>query len=483
MDFYKIPSQKLAGQVREDPALLDEIFAMLSHFHNEVEDLNIFILFDPENIQKEMTFLKEKIAKGKSLSLAGVPVSLEDNICTENIATTCGSKMLSTYKPPFNSWASEKLQEAGAILAGKTNLEEFGVGCRGNSSFYGAAKNPWDQQRIAGKGAAAAVSTLMLPLSIATDTIGELRQAASYCGVIGFRPTYGRVSRRGVIEYASSMAQLGIISRKTSDLAAALEIISGPDPQDPTSMKGEVPSYRASLQNEEKVFKIAVPDNWDQAPGMEKDVKECFLEQLHNLTAGRVQVEYIPLRYFHKAYLAAAVISAAEAFSNLANYDGVRFGYRGEGKSLQDMYIKSRSEGFSSKLKQFLTFGALVSSGKHYEDYFLKSQRMRTRIKNELADCLERYDLLLTPTTPFTAPLAKPDTEPDQLADPALFYTAAASLAGLPALTFPLYTSVKRPAGLQFMGKAGDEASLLQISALLEERGISLSFPNPGSIK
>jgi len=483
VDLYKMSAQKLASQATKDPAVLDKVFAMLSHLYQETGDLNAFNFFDLENIKKQIALIKNKIAEGKQLPLAGVPISLGDNICTENIKTTCSSKMLANYEPPFDSIVNKIIEESGAIMAGKTNLEEFGLGCNGSSSYYGIAKNPWDNKRVAGSGAAAAVATLISTLSLATDTAGELRQSAAYCGVMALKPSYGRISRRGIIEYASSMEQLGAIARRTEDLAVALELISGPDQQDSTSLNKESPSYISSLNKARENFKIAVPDNWDQAPGLEDEVEECFREQLENLNTEIFQVEYVSLRYFQKACLAASIINAAEAFSNLANYDGVRFGFRYEGKSLQDMYFKSRSEGFSSKMRQYLTLGALVSSGKYYEDYFLKSQRLRTLIKKELEECLEHYELLLTPTSPFTAPF--PSAEPDtgQLPDVASFYTAAANLAGLPALSFPLYTFSKRPAGLQFIGKFDEETTLLKVSSVLEEEGISLKFTKPGSME
>lgn len=482
MNLRDITAAELTAQVTDNSGLLKKLSESLYDLHEKGRDLNVFISFDKQHLEQETAALAARLARGERPSLAGIPAVLADNICTVFYPTTCASKMLAEYRPPFSARLVESLQQKGALITGKTNMEEFGLGCSGNSSHYGVAKNPWEAERTAGSGAAAAVSTSSALLAFATDTVGELRQSASFCGVLAIRPSYGRISRSGVIDYASSMEQVGVAARTTTDLALALEAAAGPDPRDPTSLKAEAPPYASLLESGEGKLKAAVPESWDRASGLEDGVKDCFQSELEQIKAMGIEVDFVELKHFREAPLAAAVISAVEAFSNLANMDGVRFGCRGSAASLQEMYTVSRSEAFSSKLKKFIGFGALVSSEKYYRKHFLKSQRMRTRIKDELAACLEEYDLLLTPTTPFAAPLAGGSLDAFHLLDPANFYTAAPALAGLPALTFPVYTDDGLPAGLQLIGETGDETALLRASLRLEKGRSPLKFPEPGSM-
>lgn len=355
-------------------------------------------------------------------------------------------------------------------------MEEFGIGCSGESSYFKGVKNPWNTKHTAGNGAAAAVLTGVVNFSLASDVRGELRQAASYCGVFALKPTYGRISRRGLLDSASSLENIGLMAGNTMDLAAALTAVAGHDPHDVTSLRSEAPDYISLLEGNSKELQAAVPENWQDAPYLEDELKDIFQGQLKKLEELGIKIHFVQLPHFQHSSLTATIISAVEAFSNLANYDGVRFGYRAEGRHLQEMYTLTRSEGFSSKLKKFLTFGALVSSAKYYNDYFLKAQKLRSVITKELEDCLQRYDLLLTPTTPFRAP--GPGILPgrEELPDPAGYYTAAANLAGLPALTYPLHTK-GLPYGLQFTGKKEDELTLLKAALLLENEN-TLAFPN-----
>ncbi len=404
-----------------------------------------------------------------------VTFALADNICTTELKTTCASPMLKDYQPPFGSSAALKLKEKGALLVGKTNMDEFGVGTWGKSSYYGAVKNPWNEKHTAGSGAAAAVASGAVTVALATDRWGELRQSAAYCAVMGLKPTYGRVSRSGLIDCAPSLEQLGIIAGNTVDLATALEAISGNDPQDPTSYKGDVPSYTDLLQETTGTIKVAVPGGWADDPYITKEVKEAFSHGLSRLNKTYFQVETVALPHLRHSLITAVIIGAVEAFSNMSNYDGIRFGLRAKGSHLQEMYRLTRTEGFSSEVKQFLTFGALISSGKYYKDYFVKAQKMRTIIKREIDECLQQYDLIITPTTPFKAPPlgggVKGSNE-SLLPDSAASYTAAANLAGLPAMTMPLPsrgTDTLPTAAFHFTAKAWDETLLLQAAQLLEK--------------
>ena len=429
---------------------------------NKLKNLNAFIS------------LSSAEKTGETEPAGAITFALADNICTTELKTTCASFMLKAYQPPFGSSAAQKLKEKGALLVGKTNMDEFGVGAWGKSSYFGAVKNPWNEKHTAGSGAAAAVAGGAVTLALATDRWGELRQSAAYCGVMGLKPTYGRISRRGLIDCAPSLEQLGIIARNIADLASALETISGNDPQDPTSYKGDVPSYTDQLQERVRTIKVAVPESWADAPYMTKEVKEAFANGLGRLNKTCFQVETVALPHLRQSLITAVIIGAVEAFSNMANFDGVRFGLRAKGNHLQEMYRLTRTEGFSSEIKQFLTFGALISSGNYYNDYFLKAQKMRTIIKKELDQCLQQYDLILAPTTPFKAPLLGDGDNVNNeslLPDSAASYTAAANLAGLPAMTFPLPspgTDRLPTAALHFTAKAWDETLLLQTARLLE---------------
>ena len=477
MDLPNSSIQQLKTKINENTSFLDELGESVSHRSSKVQEkYNAFISFDPQLIADEIDVIKNKVHSSKNLSLLGVPFALGDNISTSEQKTTCASKILSAYQPPFDARVTSILKEKGAIVAGKTNMNEFGVGCSGDSSFFKAVKNPWDTKNTAGNGAAAAVLTGAVKLSLASDAVGELRQAASYCGVMALKPTYGRISRRGLLDYASSLEQIGIISNNTRDLAAAMEALFGYDQEDVSTLDAEVPAYTLMLDNTSSKIQAALPEDWSDAPFLQDDIKILFQEQIGKLQDLGIKIDLITLPHFRYASTAAAIISAVEAFSNLANYDGIRFGYRGEAKHLQEMYTQTRSEGFSSKLKKFLTFGSLISTANYYNDYFLQSQKMRSVITNELDTCLQKYDLILTPTTPFTATsLDHNSTFNGNLPDPACYYTAAANLTGLPALTFPV-NGAGLPFGLQFMGKRENEVELLKTALLLEQE---LSFQKP----
>ncbi len=473
MSGDKLTAAELAASIKEGALQLTEHGENVSRLCTKAQsEFNIFINFNPNDITKESERLAGKVGSGAELPLAGVPFCLADNICTLELKTTCGSRMLASYRPLTEDGAVRRLKEKGALLAAKGNMDEFGIGAGGRNSFFGAIKNPCNPEHTGGSGAAAAVASGAVSFSLATDRCGELRQAAAYCGVLGLKPTYGRISRQGLIDSAPSMEQAGIIARQTKDLASALSIVCGADPQDPTSSSCGVPDFNALIEEKPRSVKIALPYLWDDLAALEGEVKDAIAALLCRLEGNYFSLETVPLEYFHHASTTAAMISAVEAFSNLSNYDGVRFGFRGESKHLHDMYRQTRTEGFSSNLKKFLTFGALISSGKYYHDCFLKAQKMRSLIKDELEKCLLQYDLLVVPTVPFKAPLLGSGISP-LLPDFAAYYTAAASLAGLPALTFPLKDPAQKGglpvAGLQLIGKAWDEKTLLQVSLLLEE--------------
>lgn len=444
---------------------------------SKLNKFNAFIAINLAVMNNEPEQLAAKTPVSEATLPAGTTFALADNISTSALKTTCASYLLEDYQPPFDSTAAQKMEAKGAMLVGKTNLDEFGVGAWGKSSYFGAVKNPLNVKHTAGSGAAAAVASGAVSLALGADRWGELRQSAAYCGVIGFKPTYGRISRSGLIDCAPSLEQLGIIARDTAGLAAALETISGGDLKDPTSYAGAVPPYAKLLQEKAGNVKAALPTGWTDAPHLTAEIKEAFNERINGISKNAFPVETVSLPHLDQSLITALIIGAVEAYSNMSNYDGIRFGLRTKGKHLQEMYRLTRTEGFSRAIKQFLTFGALISSGKYYNDYFLNAQKMRTIIKKELEQCLEQYDLIIIPTTPFKAPALEEEDDNNGylLPDAAAYYTAAANLAGMPAITVPLPAQNKGDlpvAALQIIAKAWDEPLLLQTTRLLENSNL-----------
>lgn len=469
LDFANLMAEQIAAAMKGkkiSPAELgDTLFRRSTRAQKE---LNLFISFDQKHIAGEIKRIEQHLPD-KNCSLLGVPLALADNIATDDQKTTCASRFMAAYQPPFTARVVSQLKENGALLIGKTNLEEFNLGCSGGSSFFNSVKNPWDLECSAGSGAAAAVASGLATLALASDTRGELRQAASYCGVLALKPTYGRISRKGLIDIASSLEQIGILGRCTSDLAIALQVLAVPEPDNPSTLQIEAPPYASLLEKPEENFKIAVPTCWNEAPHLQDEVKNDFQEQLENLDKLGLEVNFVTLPHFKDASLVATMICAVEAFSNLSNMDGVRFGHRETGKHLQEMYIETRSRGFSSKLKKFITFGGLTSTPKYYDTFFRRGQKLRTLISRELESCLAENDLLLTPSTPFKAPSFAAPVSGKEFPDPAGYYTAAANLSGFPALSFPLFYEGRLPGNLQFIAPRKHEAALLQIASLLEK--------------
>jgi aspartyl-tRNA(Asn)/glutamyl-tRNA(Gln) amidotransferase subunit A len=485
MNYLNCSIEQLATQIKEiqdkstPPQEVSR--AIIGRCTGVQKEFNVFISLEEDAISREIERLfGDRLPENGQLKLAGAIGALGDNIATSRYLTTCASRMLHSYRPPFDAGVVARLEESGAVVAGKTNMDEFGVGCSGENSYFNSIKNPWNKKHTAGSGAAAAVLAGSAHFALASDARGELRQAASYCGVMALKPTYGRISRKGLLDYASSLETIGIAARHIADLAAVLGAVAGQDPDDVTTLPSAAPDYLSLLGENGGIRQAAVPSNWQEAPYLEEELKDLFLDQLKKLEGVGVKIHFVDLPHLQYASLAAAIISAVEAFSNLSNYDGVRFGYRGEGKHLQEMYAQTRSEGFSSRLKKFLTFGALVSTAKYYQDYFLRAQKLRTVIAGELEECLQEFGLLLTPTTPFQAPElgaagGGSARSREELLDPADYYTAAANLAGLPALTFPLHTA-GLPYGLQLLGKKEDELTLLKAGLLLEKEN-PLAWP------
>jgi aspartyl-tRNA(Asn)/glutamyl-tRNA(Gln) amidotransferase subunit A len=408
----------------------------------------------------------------KASSVLGIPIAVKDNMCTRGVLTTCGSKILHNFVPPYESTAVSKLRENGYVLIGKTNMDEFAMGSSTENSGFHITKNPWDIERIPGGssgGSAAAVAADECIAALGSDTGGSIRQPASLCGVVGLKPTYGRVSRYGLVAYASSFDQIGSLTKNVRDAAILLNIIAGHDPLDSTSAPAAVPDFTENLHGDMRGVRIGIPKEFFIA-GMDADVEKCVKDAVRQLESlGAIPVE-ISLPHTGYAIATYYVLATSEASSNLARYDGVKYGLRAEGKDLMDMYLNTRSQGFGAEVKRRIMLGTYALSSGYYEAYYRKAQQVRTLIKKDFEDVFQNVDLIVTPTAPTAAFRAGEKT-----ADPLQMYlsdifTISVNLAGVPAVSVPCgFTSQNLPVGLQLIGKHFDEESLFKVAYAYEQ--------------
>jgi aspartyl-tRNA(Asn)/glutamyl-tRNA(Gln) amidotransferase subunit A len=417
----------------------------------------------------------QRIAEGKPLSaIDGLPVLLKDNIVQAGEPATCASRILENFISPYDAAVTERLCAAGAVIVGRTNMDEYAMGSSTENSIYGPSHNPWDESRACGGssgGSAASVAAGLVPLAFGSDTGGSIRQPASFCGVVGLKPTYGRVSRWGLIAYASSLDQIGPFGRSVSDCAIGLETIAGHDVRDSTSVPEAMPTLRDQLDGDVAGLVVGLPREYFVEEGVEPGVLARVREAITVLEEAGVRFKEISLP--HTAYTIATyyVIATAEASSNLARFDGVRYGRRADHpKDLSDLYERSRSEGFSTEVKRRILLGTYVLSAGYYDAYYVKAQRVRTLIRRDFEKAFEVCDAILTPTTPETAfRLGAKSDDPLSmyLSD---VYTVSANLAGLPGLSMPCGLCDGMPVGLQLLGKPLDEATILRIGDAFERR-------------
>jgi len=404
--------------------------------------------------------------------LAGLPVALKDVLCLAGHPTTCGSKILENFIPPYDATVIRRLKEAGAVILGKTNMDEFAMGSSTENSAYEKTRNPWDLDRVPGGssgGSAAAVAADMAPVSLGSDTGGSIRQPAAFCGVPGLKPTYGRVSRFGLVAFASSLDQVGPFGKTVEDLARVLSVISGQDRRDSTSAGVPVPEYAGQLSAPLGSIRLGVPKEYFPA-GLDAEIGgavRAMLTRAEGLGARVVEISLPHTDYSIPTYY---ILATAEASSNLARYDGVRYGYRAEGaKDLGEMYRRSRSEGFGREVKRRIMLGTYVLSSGYYDAYYLKAQRVRTLLKNDFDEAFKKADLIVTPTTPSTAfRFGEKTDDPLQMYLSDIF-TATINLVGIPALSLPCGIATNGlPIGAQIIGPAFSEARLFQVAAALE---------------
>jgi aspartyl-tRNA(Asn)/glutamyl-tRNA(Gln) amidotransferase subunit A len=438
-------------------------------------ELNAFLTLSPERAYAQADRIDASIARGEALPpLAGVPVAIKDVLSTRNIRTTCASKILETYVPPYDATAVERLDRAGAVFLGKTNCDEFAMGGSNENSAYGPVRNPVAPDHVPGGssgGSAAAVAAGLAVAALGTDTGGSIRQPGAYCGIPALMPTYGRVSRYGLIAFASSLDKIGPFASNVADATAVMQVIAGHDPNDSTSADMPVPNYSSDLGKPLDWLRIGVPEDYF-GEGIDPEVKakvEAGVALLHKLGCRRV-----PLKMPHTDYAIAAyyLIATAEASSNLARYDGVRYGLRVPGATLTEMYRNTRERGFGPEVKRRIMLGTYALSAGYYDAHYLRAQKVRSLIAKDFGDAFQKVDAIVTPTSPTPAfRLGEKTSDPLQmyLAD---IYTVTGSLAGVPGISIPCgRTKAGLPVGMQIFGPHFSEGRVLQIAHAFENAG------------
>ncbi len=468
--LWQRSATELLKLIREKEIKPSEVVeSFLRRFEETEEKVKAFITPLYEKALKEAKELDRREASGR---LFGLPIAIKDNIVIKGERTTCGSKILENFVSPYDATVIERLRREGALFVGKTNLDEFAMGSSTEHSAFFPTRNPWDRERVPGGssgGSAATVALLSSPLSLGSDTGGSIRQPASFCGVIGIKPTYGRVSRYGLVAFASSLDQIGAFGRRTEDIALLLEIISGHDPRDSTSAKVPVPSFTEEMKRDIKGLRVGLPKEFFEFE-VQKEVKEVFekfVKELGGLGCDVVEVSLPHVKYAIPAYY---IIAPSEASSNLARYDGVRYGYRTKDyNNLLEMYSKTRDEGFGPEVKRRIMLGTFALSAGYYDAYYLKAQKVRRLIYEDFMNAFKEVDLIASPTTPTL-----PFKLGERLDDPIKMYlsdvlTVPVNLAGLPGISVPIGWVNDLPVGGQLIGKPWDEATLLRVSYAWEQ--------------
>lgn len=445
--------------------------AALSRIESLNPALNAFLHVTAETALAQADATDARVSAGEPLlPLDGIPVAIKDNLVIEGVPTTCGSRILDNYRPPYTATAVERLRAAGAVIVGKTNCDEFAMGSSNENSAYGPVRNPWDESRVPGGssgGSAVAVASGMAMIALGSDTGGSIRQPASLCGVVGLKPTYGRISRYGLVAFGSSLDQIGPFAGSVEDAGAALRVMAGHDDRDSTSSEADVPDL-ADLEGGVDGLRIGIPAEFF-AEGLSEGTRtrvEEGVERLRSLGATTVDVSLPHMKYATACYY---IVATAEASSNLARFDGVRYGYRAEGaEQLREMYMRSRAEGFGPEVKRRIMLGTYVLSSGYYDAYYDKALRVRTLIERDFRKAFESCDVIVTPTSPSTAfKLGEKSDDPLQmyLSD---VYTITANLAGIPGVSVPCGESEGLPVGLQILAPHFGESVMLRAARAVE---------------
>ena len=475
MEIQKLTAVSLGKKIKEKEIsvreALDAVFAQIDQTEGRY---HAYVTIDKEGAYKQADAVQEKIDKGELTgALAGVPVAIKDNMCTKGLLTTCSSKILENYIPTYTASAVQNLTDAGCVIIGKTNMDEFAMGSTTETSYYGVTRNPHNPDHVPGGssgGSAAAVALNECFFALGSDTGGSIRQPSAFCGITGMKPTYGTVSRYGLIAYGSSLDQIGPMTKNVTDCAAVLETIASYDKKDSTSMKREEYDFTSALVRDVKSLRIGLPKDYF-GDGLDSEVKAAIFKAAETFKRMGAIVEEFDLGLVQYAIPAYYIIASAEASSNLERFDGVKYGYRTkEYGDLHSMYKKTRSEGFGSEVKRRIMLGSFVLSSGYYDAYYLKALKTKALIKQEFDKAFEKYDIILAPAAPTTAPLLG-----SSLQDPIKMYlsdiyTISANLAGIPGLSIPCGKDNKGlPIGMQLLGGCFQEKTLLRAGFAYEK--------------
>lgn len=478
MELLNLTAVQLSAKIKaKEVTVAEALDAVLEQIEKLERDIHSYVTIDWERAKKSAEEVQKKINKGELKGLlAGVPIAVKDNICTKDLLTTCSSKMLENFLPSYSAQAVENLKKEGVVIIGKTNMDEFAMGSTTETSAFGVTKNPWNKEHVPGGssgGSAAAVAAAQCYCALGSDTGGSIRQPASYCGIVGMKPTYGTVSRYGLIAYGSSLEQIGPLCKDVTDCAAVLEGITSYDKKDSTSILRKDREFIKDLKVSIKGWKIGIPKDYF-GEGLSEEVRKAVLGAAKELEKRGARLEEFDLKHVSYAIPAYYILACAEASSNLGRFDGVKYGYRAEEfHGLHQMYKKTRSQGFGMEVKKRIMLGTFALSEAYYEAYYLKALKVRALIKEELCKAFEKYDILLGPTTPNTAPKLG-----DSLSHPMNMYlgdiyTIALNLAGLPGISLPCGKDKGGlPIGLQLIGDCFMDKKVMQAAyAYEEERG------------
>lgn len=475
MGLLDLTAVELAGQIKSGKTTAVEAMeAVIANIDSKEEELNCYVTFDREAALSAAKEAQKKIEAGKLTGpLAGVPIAIKDNMCTEGVLTTCSSKILGNFIPQFSSEAVKRIEEAGAVVIGKTNMDEFAMGSTTETSAYGPTKNPWNTEHVPGGssgGSAAAVAANECFCALGSDTGGSIRQPASYCGVVGMKPTYGTVSRYGLIAYGSSLDQIGPLCKDVTDCATIMEVIASHDKKDSTSVERKDTDFTSALVDDVAGMRIGIPRDYF-GEGLDPQVKEAVLSAAEVLKSKGAIVEEFDLSLVEYAIPTYYTIAAAEASSNLERFDGVKYGFRAKDyDGLHSMYKKTRSEGFGPEVKRRIMLGSFVLSSGYYDAYYLKALRVKAMIKKAFDEAFAKYDVILGPVAPTTAPKLG-----SSLADPIKMYlgdiyTISVNLAGLPGISVPCGKDDNGlPIGVQLIGDCFNEKKLIQTAYAYEQ--------------
>ena len=474
MELFSLTIHELQEKIKNgDVSAMQIAESVFSRIAAVEERVHSYIRLMKEEALVQAVKADECIKKGDIRTLTGIPIALKDIVCTKGITTTCGSRILHNFVPPYNATVVEKLRDAGALFTGKANMDEFAMGSSTETSYFGPTHNPWDLERIPGGssgGSASAVAADECIASIGSDTGGSIRQPAALCGVVGLKPTYGRVSRFGLIAFASSLDQIGPFTKDVEDCAIMMNVLAGYDPKESTSVKVDVPDYRQFIGRDITGWKVGIPEEYF-VEGIDPEVSSAVKKTIEVVEKCGGKIIDISLPHTQYCLAVYYIIAPAEASSNLARYDGVKYGYRtSDARDLAEMYTKTRREGFGAEVKRRIMIGTYALSAGYYDAYYGKASQVRALIRRDFDEAFRKCDVILTPTTPTPAfKIGEKTDDPLQMYLSDIF-TISTNLAGIPGISVPCgYTTAGLPIGVQFLAGHFEEGKLLQIASAYEK--------------